>query len=342
MSEPLELDPTNDPGPGELEQLDASLETVSMTLSSILSRLNDLESESPDAPVPDESLADRIHAAETQRDLVRARWNLLQIQRDVLAMETTIQSTRDAWDETVDGPIPPSPEPLPLTDENDPRTESERLLAAYAQATSDLRQTLDAYRATNRLMDTSKTGMRRRAARARASGAIDPVALYAELESHFGPTIAFPPNTIMDVHVRDERGRTPLMRIVENGAENEHPERLGRVNVLLAMGSDIDTKDNEGNTALAYAVTETPGNADLVTLLIAHGADPFSKNNEGKTVLELARSFAVRAILFGSTGELRHRIANTLTGEQAKNMAMFRDEPEGAAELFRDVLAKFG
>lgn len=307
----------------------------------------------PENPLPDldafpdaESL--QIELDQVKDELARAKTEVgyLAKVREARLASRALSDLRDNWDETADGPIPEPLEPVALDveDPEDDRTEHDRLMEAYAKETARVQKELGAYRASAHLLDTTKTGIRKRAARARASGSIDPVGFYTDLADHFGDAIGLSPGNLMNVFARDDQGRTPLACVVGCGLSQSepHPERLGRTNTLLGMGSEVDAKDHDGNTALGYAVAEPDGDPELVRLLIAHGADPFSKNAAGQTVLERARSFALRAILFDSTGELRHRISKTLTGEQAKNMTVFVEDPHGAAELFRELLHRFG
>lgn len=307
----------------------------------------------PEDPLPDldafpdaESL--QIELDRVKDELARAETEvefLAQVREARLASRA-LSDLRENWDETTDGPIPEPLEPVALDaeDPEDDRTEHDRLMEAYANETARVRKELDAYRATAHLLDTTKAGIRKRAARARASGSIDPVGFYTDLADHFGESIGLSPGNLMNVFARDDQGRTPLACVVGCGLSQSepHPERLGRTNTLLGMGSEVDAKDHDGNTALGYAVAEPDGDPELVRLLVAHGADPFAKNAAGQTVLERARAFALRAILFDSTGELRHRISKTLTGEQAKNMTVFVEDPQGAAELFQELLRRTG
>lgn len=358
-----------EPEPSSLSELWTMLETKRELMSSLRTEYRsalfafesarqmykDLYAETnPDDPLPDldafpdaESL--QIELDTVKQELTRAKTEVefLARVREARSASRAVSELRETWDETTDGPVPESPEPVPVDEESedpDERTEHDRLMEAYAIETARVRQELDAYRASAKLLDTTKDGIRKRAARARASGSIDPVGFYTDLADRFGDAIGLSPGNLMNVHARDENGRTPLACVVGcNLTDSEpHPERLGRTNTLLGMGSEVDAKDHDGNTALAYAVAEPDGDPELVRLLIAHGADPFSKNATGQTVLERARAFALRAILFGSTGELRHRISKTLTGDLAKNMTVFAEDPAGAAELFQELLHRFG
>lgn len=124
-----------------LDDLENELESALVVLASVLDRLDDHEHAiDPES----ETIADAIQ----RRDTARARLDLFRTHRERRVLETELGALRDAWDETVDGPVPTSPEPVPSIDETDTRTESERLLVAYDRTTSDLRRELDGFRAT--------------------------------------------------------------------------------------------------------------------------------------------------------------------------------------------------
>jgi hypothetical protein len=57
-----------------------------------------------------------------------------------------------------------------------------------------------------------------------------------------------------------------------------------RVNLLLALGADVDAADSSGNTPLHYA----EHNPDTVQILITHGADIHAENHSQQTPLSYA------------------------------------------------------
>ena len=61
---------------------------------------------------------------------------------------------------------------------------------------------------------------------------------------------------------------------------------VGKINKLLAAGTDVNEKDWLGYTPLHWACYF--GYADLVELLIDKGADPNLVSNTGRTSLEIA------------------------------------------------------
>ncbi|OGM40740.1 hypothetical protein ABOM_011033 [Aspergillus bombycis] len=77
----------------------------------------------------------------------------------------------------------------------------------------------------------------------------------------------------------DTYGRTPLMRAVID-------RRLDLTEALLALGADTEQRDNEGKSALHYAVTSDILSVDLAQMLVYHGADIYADTQEGKTPLD--------------------------------------------------------
>jgi len=120
-----------------------------------------------------------------------------------------------------------------------------------------------------------------------------------------------------DVNARDERGHTALWYISEASTyrdERHHADRAQVVHLLAKAGGDLNSQDDEGDTALhtaygaevARALIEDGANvnirnangetplmrnfsAEAAKLLVAAGADIHARNNEGKTALDLAR-----------------------------------------------------
>lgn len=82
---------------------------------------------------------------------------------------------------------------------------------------------------------------------------------------------------------RDAGGRTLLMRAAKSGNEWE-------LRQLLSSGADVNLKDNDGWTALMYAVRYSEG-LECVQELLDAGAQVAVKNNYGSSALALAACY---------------------------------------------------
>ncbi|QJT94912.1 ankyrin repeat domain-containing protein [Wolbachia endosymbiont of Diaphorina citri] len=103
-----------------------------------------------------------------------------------------------------------------------------------------------------------------------------------------------------NVNVTDMYGKTPLdlateedvIEVLEKAQLdqglliNARDGNLDKVKDLIAQGADLETKDNNGNTALHNACSN--GHLKVVEYLIEKGASLKAKNKEGKTPLDLA------------------------------------------------------
>lgn len=84
----------------------------------------------------------------------------------------------------------------------------------------------------------------------------------------------------VDVNRRDDRGMTALMHNAENYCFKDV------IKPLIQAGADIGIVDNEGNTALHYALRA--GDAGVARYLIKKGADYNLPNNDGVTPAQIA------------------------------------------------------
>lgn len=83
-----------------------------------------------------------------------------------------------------------------------------------------------------------------------------------------------------DVNMRSARGNiTPLLAAADGGHKNI-------VEILIANGSEVNAKDEEGETAMMHAVRK--GHKETFEMLIAKGADVNLKNNKEFTAMMLA------------------------------------------------------
>lgn len=84
-----------------------------------------------------------------------------------------------------------------------------------------------------------------------------------------------------------------LMHICSEFGDPEPEERFytnlahyrEMLELLLELGVDVDSKDEEGLTPLAYVATKKIPRPGIVDLLLKHGADPNAVGNDGRTVL---------------------------------------------------------
>ena len=105
---------------------------------------------------------------------------------------------------------------------------------------------------------------------------------------------------IPDDFVAEFNGRTPLMHVVyipmlqeDYGVIYEPEVRLKAVSLLLQNGADINAQDDDGKTALHYAVSSSrvrselyeQEQVDLLDTLLTKGANPNIKDKNGNTVL---------------------------------------------------------
>ena len=84
-----------------------------------------------------------------------------------------------------------------------------------------------------------------------------------------------------DIHAKGKDGRNILHA---EFYKNDYP-MISVIDSAIAMGVDVNDRDNFGNTPLHHARHDDEGGPDVgfqASLLIDAGADVFAKNNEGK------------------------------------------------------------
>ena len=86
----------------------------------------------------------------------------------------------------------------------------------------------------------------------------------------------------------NNEGVTPLMHASMRGL-------CGVVELLLAAGADVATKDKEGNSCLHIAAAQ--GSNNILRILLNAGANITAKNEWGKTALDVATNDEVQAAL---------------------------------------------
>lgn len=97
-------------------------------------------------------------------------------------------------------------------------------------------------------------------------------------------------NSPSSINLTDSRGDTLLIKASQAFEPNlldNIQSLLDIVENLIEYEADINIQNNQGYTALMYAVTFR--HVGLVELLLQHGADKTLTNNQGQTALELAQ-----------------------------------------------------
>ena len=129
---------------------------------------------------------------------------------------------------------------------------------------------------------------------------------------------------IKNPNSRDFNGRSLLMKAVKNGNDWE-------IRSLLESGADVNVKDNDGWSALMYAV-RYQNNLEVVRLLLRNGADLTALNKYGSSPLDLAETYSsnpeiLRSILKefkGGQGEIFRAFVFSITsdvGNHASHLA---------------------
>ena len=108
-----------------------------------------------------------------------------------------------------------------------------------------------------------------------------------------------------DVNARGNDNCTPLMTASSSG-------HVDKINVLINHGASLHLQDDNGDTAMHYAVCSSSDNSNSLTTLIAAGASQLMCNKQGLTPLLLASCYGasslVEQLIKGSDITKEHRI----------------------------------
>lgn len=141
-----------------------------------------------------------------------------------------------------------------------------------------------------------------------------------------------------DVNAVDDRGLTPIMRLIGANRSAASPEERAQIlQSLLTAGADVKARDREGRTALIWAIKGTPSTPSypgLARLLIAAGSEVDARDREGGTPLIYA---AVRGdersvrLLIDAGADVNAHMGNL----SALDIALRYGHPEIVALLIR-------
>ena len=100
-----------------------------------------------------------------------------------------------------------------------------------------------------------------------------------------------------DVNFKDPSGRNALLITVAS-------VQTGYIEILASKGVDINSQDNEGNTALHYVLNRVLENKSFMPMikliaapLLKEGADPHIKNRNGKSPVDLAEESGEKELI---------------------------------------------
>jgi hypothetical protein len=131
-----------------------------------------------------------------------------------------------------------------------------------------------------------------------------------------------------DPNDQDIFGRTALM--LHSFFEDKFENGMPIIQFLIENGANINIRDNEGRTALFYAIWGV--NIEGIHLLIERGADVNIIDNKGYTPLDIAR-------IRGTLQEFSIEMIRILSSSGAKNRIVIDDKK---IDMYRDDLVEYG
>ena len=136
----------------------------------------------------------------------------------------------------------------------------------------------------------------------------------------------------MDVHHRDQAGRTPLhYAAVDN--------KLDDVNALIAAGAEIDVREDSGQYTPLMFAAQNDDNIEVVKALVEAGADVNLTNRKGETPLFIATAApgttAPGAQISSATFSIRAQIRISQKRTAAPRFLMSRESKIDSADAPR-------
>lgn len=84
-----------------------------------------------------------------------------------------------------------------------------------------------------------------------------------------------------DVSIKGNDGTSAVIMLAYRKRKSSDDDKI--LDLLISKGSDIDSQDNDGSTALSFAVASDDKN--LVKILLSRGASVDVKDNDGQTAI---------------------------------------------------------
>ena len=91
----------------------------------------------------------------------------------------------------------------------------------------------------------------------------------------------------VDLHCRNEQGRTPLLQLLCNSASKQNVQQI--VGLFVQNGAELNAKDNNGSNSLHWLCCSYRGSdlIDVARLLLQNEVDVNAKTNNGYNALHL-------------------------------------------------------